>query len=72
MDTSEQKKFVLLSIVSKKRTAEQKQRLYTLTAERLASICGIPSTDLMISITENEDADWSFGLGEAQFITGKL
>ncbi|MBC6310669.1 tautomerase family protein [Listeria sp. FSL L7-1582] len=65
-------KFVLLSIVSKKRTAGQKQRLYALTAERLASICGIPSTDLMISITENEDADWSFGLGEAQFITGKL
>ncbi|WP_430536075.1 tautomerase family protein [Listeria rocourtiae] len=64
--------FVLLSIVSKKRTAIQKQLLYRLTAERLATICGIASTDLMISITENENTDWSFGLGEAQFITGKL
>ncbi|MBC2180882.1 tautomerase family protein [Listeria booriae] len=64
--------FVLLSIVSKERTSEQKQRLYSLTAERLAANCGIASTDLMISITENTDADWSFGLGEAQFLNGKL
>ncbi|EUJ22895.1 hypothetical protein PGRAN_10888 [Listeria grandensis FSL F6-0971] len=66
------KSFVLLSIVSKKRTSEQKQRLYALTAERLDLICGITSTDLMISITENDNDDWSFGLGEAQFLTGKL
>ncbi|MBD4894646.1 tautomerase family protein, partial [Xanthomonas citri pv. citri] len=24
------------------------------------------------SIVENDNADWSFGLGEAQFLTGKL
>jgi hypothetical protein len=26
----------------------------------------------MVSIVENTDADWSFGNGEAQFLTGKL
>jgi len=43
-----------------------------LLAQNLESECGISPQDLMISITENGDADWSFGLGEAQFITGKL
>jgi hypothetical protein len=34
--------------------------------------CGIAPSDVMVSIVENTDADWSFGNGEAQFLTGKL
>jgi len=26
----------------------------------------------MVSFTINNDEDWSFGFGEAQFLTGKL
>ena len=63
---------VMISIVSKPRTQHQKERLYALLAERLESECGISPQDLMVSITENGDADWSFGMGEAQFLTGKL
>ncbi|KKI89876.1 tautomerase [Bacillus sp. SA1-12] len=63
---------VIISIVSKARTKEQKKRLYSLLADRLETECGISPEDLMISITENGEADWSFGLGEAQFLTGKL
>ena len=63
---------VMISIVSKARTQPQKERLYALLAERLESQCGISPQDLMVSITENGDADWSFGMGEAQFLTGKL
>ncbi|MGM7722694.1 tautomerase family protein [Metabacillus sp. Hm71] len=63
---------VIISIVSKARTKEQKEKLYSLLAERLEAECGISPEDLMISITENGEADWSFGLGEAQFLTGKL
>lgn len=66
------KDVVLISIVSRKRTQEQKERLYSLVADRLHSECGISPEDVMISITENGDADWSFGQGEAQFLTGKL
>lgn len=66
------KDLVIISIVSKKRTTGQKEKLYALLAERLEAECGISPEDLMVSITENSDADWSFGLGEAQFITGKL
>ncbi|AET57165.1 tautomerase yrdn [Paenibacillus terrae HPL-003] len=63
---------VVLSIISKARPKEKKQKLYSLLAERLEAECGIAPTDLMVSIVENNDDDWSFGLGEAQFLTGKL
>jgi hypothetical protein len=63
---------VLLSITSRKRTEVQKRRLYGLLAERLQHHCGLAPADLMISIVENSDADWSFGNGEPQFLTGKL
>jgi hypothetical protein len=66
------KNLVIISIVSKTRTTSQKELLYSLLASQLESECGISPQDLMVSITENGDADWSFGLGEAQFITGKL
>lgn len=63
---------VVISIVSKARTQEKKEKLYALLAEKLETECGIDPQDLMVSIVENKDADWSFGLGEAQFLTGKL
>lgn len=66
------KDIVLISVTSKTRTEEKKQRLYHLLAERLQVNCGLAPTDLMVSIVENDAADWSFGLGEAQFLTGKL
>ncbi|MFB4185773.1 MULTISPECIES: tautomerase family protein [Bacillus amyloliquefaciens group] len=66
------KDLVIISIVSKARTEHQKETLYQLMADQLKTECGISPEDVMISITENGDADWSFGLGEAQFLTGKL
>ncbi|MBT2575322.1 tautomerase family protein [Bacillus sp. ISL-51] len=66
------KDIVIISIVSKTRTESQKETLYKLMAEKLEAECGISPEDVMISITENGNADWSFGLGEAQFLTGKL
>lgn len=66
------KNLVVLSIVSKARSKEKKEKLYALLATKLESECGIAPDDLIVSIVENNDADWSFGLGEAQFLTGKL
>ncbi|MED4524768.1 MULTISPECIES: tautomerase family protein [Bacillus amyloliquefaciens group] len=66
------KDLVIISIVSKARTEHQKETLYQLMADQLKTECGIPPEDVMISMTENGNADWSFGLGEAQFLTGKL
>ncbi|MCY9674404.1 tautomerase family protein [Bacillus pumilus] len=66
------KDLVVISVVSKQRTKEQKEKFYAQIAERVEKECGVAKTDVMISIVENGDADWSFGMGEAQFIKGLL
>ncbi|WP_342044100.1 tautomerase family protein [Bacillus sp. OTU530] len=63
---------VIISVTSKQRTEEQKQNLYKLLVQELGESCGIEPNDIMVSIVTNGDADWSFGFGEAQFLTGKL
>lgn len=65
-------KLVIIQVVSRRRTEEMKQRFYELLAENLHQDCGLDATDLIVSITENGDADWSFGAGRAQFLTGEL
>ncbi|EUJ41907.1 tautomerase family protein [Brochothrix campestris] len=66
------KNIVVITIISNKRTQQQKQHLYQLITARLALHCDIATDDVMFALVENTDADWSFGQGEAQFITGKL
>lgn len=66
------KDVVVISVTSKQRTEEQKQQFYRLMVQELGEQCGIDANDIMISIVINGEADWSFGFGEAQFLTGKL
>jgi len=63
---------VLLTVVSRPRTEAQKTMFYRLLAEKLHAECGICVDDLIVSLVENSDADWSFGSGRAQFLTGEL
>ena len=70
IDRSDQ--LVILHVVSRRRTRAQKERLYALLAERLRHDCGLDPADLIVSVTENDDEDWSFGSGRAQFLTGEL
>ncbi|MFG6071419.1 tautomerase family protein [Enterobacter ludwigii] len=63
---------VLLTVVSRPRTKEQKQDFYALLARRLKEKCGLSADDLMVSLVENRDEDWSFGRGKAEFVTGEL
>ena len=65
-------KVVIVTVTSRPRTKEQKQDFYRLLCAALQKKCGIGPSDVMVSIVENTDADWSFGNGEAQFLTGKL
>jgi phenylpyruvate tautomerase PptA (4-oxalocrotonate tautomerase family) len=65
-------KVVVVQVTSRPRTTEEKQNFYRLLCEALQQKCGIAPSDVMVSIVENTDADWSFGNGEAQFLTGKL
>lgn len=63
---------VVIQVTSRPRPREQKVALYRLVCEQLQSRSGISPRDVMISIVENSDEDWSFGLGRAQFLTGDL
>jgi len=63
---------VLLSITSRPREQAMKLAFYQLLTAELEQSCGIAASDVIVSITTNGDADWSFGLGRAQFLTGEL
>jgi len=63
---------VLIQVTQQGRTQEQKKALYSALSERLAQRGLVAPADLLISISENTRADWSFGFGKAQFLTGEL
>jgi phenylpyruvate tautomerase PptA (4-oxalocrotonate tautomerase family) len=65
-------KVVVVTVTSRPRTREQKEAFYRLLCEELERSCAIAPSDVMVSIVENTDDDWSFGLGRAQFLTGDL
>jgi hypothetical protein len=65
-------RLVIVHVVSRKRTRAMKERFYELLAANLAERCGVDPADLIVSVTENGDEDWSFGHGRAQFLTGEL
>jgi phenylpyruvate tautomerase PptA (4-oxalocrotonate tautomerase family) len=62
---------VIIQVTQQGRSTAQKQAMYAAMSERLAKI-GIAPTDLIISVSENTKADWSFGMGRAQFLEGDL
>ena len=65
-------KVVVISITSRPRAQADRLQLYKILCRELESACGIEPSDVVVSLVSNTDADWSFGNGEAQFITGKL
>lgn len=65
-------KVVFLQVTSRPRGRDAKQAFYRLLTEELERSCRIEPSDVMVSIIENTDEDWSFGLGRAQFLTGDL
>jgi phenylpyruvate tautomerase PptA (4-oxalocrotonate tautomerase family) len=63
---------VIIQIFQQGRSTKQKLAAYAELAERLEAECGVRPEDLIISVMANKHADWSFGLGEAQFLSGSL
>lgn len=66
------KNAIAITVVSRQRTEENKLAFYKLVADKLHERNNIDPKDVLISFIENGDADWSFGYGRAQFITGEL
>jgi hypothetical protein len=63
---------VFLQVTSRPRGRAAKEAFYRLLAEELEKSCGLAPSDLVVSIVESTDEDWSFGHGRAQFLTGEL
>ena len=72
LDIERSDRLVIIEVASRQRTDAQKQRLFELLAEKMQRDRSLDPNDLIVSITENRDADWSFGKGRAQFLTGEL
>lgn len=69
---SRTERLVIVRFASKARTEDAKVALNRALARNLKDRLDIGGEDLVVSITENGDADWSFGHGTAQFLTGEL
>jgi phenylpyruvate tautomerase PptA (4-oxalocrotonate tautomerase family) len=65
-------KLVLVHVITRRRKKKQKEAFYRLLCEEFERECGIDPSDVMVTITENRDEDWSFGMGRAQFLTKEL
>jgi len=65
-------KVVVVQITTRPRKEKQKEAFYRFLCEELELACGIAPSDVMITMVENRDEDWSFGHGRAQFRTGEL
>ncbi|RRH90113.1 tautomerase family protein [Mesorhizobium tamadayense] len=65
-------RLIIIEVISRARSTDDKQAFYRFVAAGLLDVCAIDPADVVVSIIENGDADWSFGLGRAQFITGEL
>lgn len=63
---------VVIQVTEQGRDESQKRALYAALARELESRVGLRPEDLVVSIVANTNADWSFGLGRAQFLDGDL
>ncbi|MCB1528756.1 MAG: tautomerase family protein [Hyphomicrobiaceae bacterium] len=72
LDIPRTKNRIMIQVITRPRPLNQKQAFYRLVCEELTKRAGIAPTDVMVSMVENTDQDWSFGHGRAQFLTGEL
>lgn len=63
---------IVFTLVTRPRTETQKTNFYKQLVTALNTQLGIRTEDIMISLVENTDSDWSFFNGKAQFLTGDL
>lgn len=63
---------VVVQVLQQGRDEAQKQAVYRALAERLRERTGLDPQDLIVAVSANTRADWSFGEGRAQFLEGRL
>jgi Tautomerase enzyme len=65
-------RMVMVQVTTRPRSRFEKLNFYELLCLELLRRCDIKASDVVVSITQNADEDWSFGNGRAQFVTGEL
>ena len=65
-------KVVVVHVTTRVCTRKVKETFYRLLCEKLQRYCGIAPSDVVVTMTENTEDNWSFGLGHAQFVTHEL
>lgn len=68
---SRSNKLVIIQIFQQGRD-QQQTAVYRALKESLSSECDVSGEDLIVTCVENTQEDWSFGMGEAQFLTNRL
>lgn len=63
---------LLIEITQQGRDEAQKRALYRRLAQALSDRGRARPEDLIVAVSENTPADWSFGFGRAQFLDGEL
>lgn len=63
---------VVITVITRPRTTAQKEAFYRRVVDRLHDELGMRKEDVMVSMVQNTDEDWSFFGGDAQFLTGAL
>ncbi|WP_407495892.1 tautomerase family protein [Pseudooceanicola sp. MF1-13] len=63
---------IVIQITTTPRSLSARKTLFALIAKRLQSDCGIRPEDVMINLVPVSESDWSFGMGQPQFLTGAL
>jgi hypothetical protein len=63
---------LVFSLVTRPCTEEQKKMFYADLVHELHEQLCVRQEDVMVNLSVNSDADWSFGPGRAQFLTGEL
>lgn len=70
LDIERSDAFVLVCVtLASGRSAEVKQAFYARLCELLVAEAGLRSEDLAVSLVESEREDWSFGHGQASYLT---
>jgi hypothetical protein len=72
LDIERSQNVLVISITSRPREKSDIENFYADLANGLSEKKLVEKNDLVINMTINGDANWSFGFGEAQFLTGKL
>ncbi|HQR50393.1 MAG TPA: tautomerase family protein [Methylophilaceae bacterium] len=68
LQTREGDRVMMHLVMRAGRSNKSKQAFYKKVVENLANNPGIPPANVLITITENHDIDWSFRDGVAQFV----